>query len=133
MLRLRGMLRAGETDIVHAEEPESKLAVASQLKLGLAKSYYTMAQALGLQKLQDLVLVSGDVSNIRKSMPKFQPACTACRVPLLCQVRVTLSGCSAGNTKAKKLQMLGWTKRLVQSMLAVTVLAAASASACVPC
>ena len=59
------MLRAGETDIVHAEEPESKLAVASQLKLGLAKSYYTMAQALGLQKLQDLVLVSDSVKCIK--------------------------------------------------------------------
>ncbi len=52
------MPQAGENGKARAESPESKLAVTSQVRLGFASTYYTMAQAVGLQKLQDYILVS---------------------------------------------------------------------------
>ena len=51
------MPQAGENGQAQAKSPESKLAVTSQVRLGFASTYYTMAQAMGLQKLQDYILV----------------------------------------------------------------------------
>ena len=62
------MPRVGDIGQARTEQPESKLAVASQVKLGFARTYYTMAQALGLQKLQDLVLV---ICNLEMSSLKL--------------------------------------------------------------
>ena len=51
------MLQAGDSDSLQARASENKLAVKSQVRLGFASTYYTMAQALGLQKLQDYMRV----------------------------------------------------------------------------
>lgn len=51
------MLQAGDSDSLQAKASENKLAVKSQVRLGFASTYYTMAQALGLQKLQDYMRV----------------------------------------------------------------------------
>ncbi|DBA90578.1 hypothetical protein WJX77_002037 [Trebouxia sp. C0004] len=56
------MPQAGETGKARAKSPESKLAVTSQVRLGFASTYYTMAQAMGLQKLQDYMLGSPSLS-----------------------------------------------------------------------
>lgn len=51
------MAQAGNKDKAQAEISENKLAVTSQVRLGFASTYYTMAQALGLQKIQDYIMV----------------------------------------------------------------------------
>lgn len=45
------------SDKAQGSSCESKLAVTSQVRLGFASTYYTMAQALGIQKLQDFIRV----------------------------------------------------------------------------
>ena len=56
------MLQAGDSDSKQAESSKTKLAVKNQVRLGFANTYYTMAQALGLQKLQDFMRVSNAYS-----------------------------------------------------------------------
>lgn len=51
------MLQAGDSENTKASGSKAKLAVTSQVRLGFASTYYTMAQALGLQKLQDFIRV----------------------------------------------------------------------------
>ena len=53
------MLQAGDSDNTKASGSKAKLAVTSQVRLGFASTYYTMAQALGLQKLQEFMRVRG--------------------------------------------------------------------------
>lgn len=62
------MHQAGDNGKLQAESSENKLAVTSQVRLGFASTYYTMAQALGLQKLQDYILV-GDMLSTWMSVP----------------------------------------------------------------
>lgn len=47
---------------------ENKLAVTSQVRLSFASTYYTMAQALGIQKLQDFIRVSNAQGIIANKM-----------------------------------------------------------------
>lgn len=51
------MLQAEDSENAKASGSKAKLAVTSQVRLGFASTYYTMAQALGLQKLQDFMRV----------------------------------------------------------------------------
>lgn len=51
------MLQAKDSESTKASGSKAKLAVTSQVRLGFASTYYSMAQALGLQKLQDFMRV----------------------------------------------------------------------------
>lgn len=56
------MPQAGDNIKEQTKVAENKLAVSSQVRLGFASTYYTMAQALGLQKLQDYILGTPSLS-----------------------------------------------------------------------
>ena len=56
--QIRVMLQAGNSGNTQTSYCENQLARTSQVRLGFARTYYTMAQALGLQKLQDFMRVN---------------------------------------------------------------------------
>lgn len=62
---------------------ENKLAVTSQVRLGFASTYYTMAQALGIQKLQDFIRVSSAQGMISNKIHFRKLICRVCRDHLL--------------------------------------------------
>ena len=75
------MLQAGDSGNTKASGSKAKLAVTSQVRLGFASTYYTMAQALGLQKLQDFMRVrTVQGMPINKPLHEMQKrACHTCR------------------------------------------------------
>lgn len=92
------MLQAGGSDNTHAEATEDKLAVTSQVRLGFASTYYNMAQALGLQKLQNFMRVR----TMRLTLLKLEAkACkdVMCRGHLLYQLQMAQFGFWVSNTK----------------------------------
>ena len=73
------MLQAGDSENTKASGSKAKLAVTSQVRLGFASTYYTMAQALGLQRLQDFMrvrLVQG--MPINKTLLEMQRGAVMC-------------------------------------------------------
>ena len=73
------MPQAGDSDNTKASGSKAKLAVTSQVRLGFASTYYTMAQALGFQKLQDFMRVrSAQGMPITTPILRMQAAAVTC-------------------------------------------------------
>lgn len=106
------MPQAGHNTKEQTKVAKNKLAVSSQVRLGFASTYYTMAQALGLQKLQDYILVgTGDGPDVQFDGGLYKSICLCHREHIHCQPQTRLFGSLVYSTKLLRKQTVVWIRQ----------------------